>query len=181
MVKRHLTTTVAASALALATPLLLVACTSKAGGDGAIKVTSSDAACDLDSTSAETGDVDFTVTNNGSKVTEFYVYGPGDKVMGEIENVSPGLQRKLIVQLPEAGTYKTACKPGMVGDGIRSDLTVTGEAAQLSEDETLAQLRDSFADLPGGTPLTSVDGMIVQSATAGGGEVALSSSSPSST
>ena len=47
--------------------------------------------------------------------------------MGEVENISPGLQRKLIVQLSEPGTYQTACKPGMVGDGIRGDFKVTGE------------------------------------------------------
>ena len=38
------------------------------------------------------------------------------------------------IELP-AGEYQTACKPGMVGDGIRNPLTVTGEAAQLDEDE----------------------------------------------
>lgn len=36
---------------------------------------------------------------------------------------------------------------------------------------TLGQLRSSFGDLPGGMPLASVDGMIVQSAIAGGGEL----------
>ncbi len=70
------------------------------------------------------------ITNNGTKVTEFYVYGEGERVMGEVENISPGLQRKLIVQLAEPGTYQTACKPGMVGDGIRGDFKVTGDAVQ---------------------------------------------------
>ena len=133
MVKRHLTTTVAASALALATPLLLVACTSKAGGDGAIKVTSSDAACDLDSTSAETGDVDFTVTNNGSKVTEFYVYGNNNRVLGEVENIGPGVSGNLTVEIVDPGTYTVACKPGMVGVGIRKEIDVTGEKKEKTE------------------------------------------------
>ena len=53
-----------------------------------------------------------SITNNGTKVTEFYVYGEGERVMGEVENISPGLQRKLIVQLTEPGTYQTACEPG---------------------------------------------------------------------
>lgn len=44
---------------------------------------------------------------------------------------------------------------------------------------TLAQLSGSFRDLPGGVPLTSVDGVIVQSAIAGGGELVPSSSSSS--
>ena len=32
----------------------------------------------------------FTITNKGSKVTEFYVYAAGDRVMGEVENIAPG-------------------------------------------------------------------------------------------
>jgi len=79
----------------------------------------------------------FTVTNTGSKVTEFYVYADGDRVMGEVENIAPGVARDLRVELP-AGDYEAACKPGMVGDGIRTALSVTGEAATLNEDETLA-------------------------------------------
>lgn len=37
---------------------------------------------------------------------------------------------------------------------------------------TLSQLKPSFHDLPGGTPLESVDGVIVQAAIAGGGQAA---------
>jgi iron uptake system component EfeO len=130
-------TGVAASAALLAGLTAVSACTSKSdenkSASGEITVTASDDACKLSATSAKTGTSTFVVTNNGTKVTEFYVYGPGDKVMGEIENVSPGLQRKLIVQLPEAGTYKTACKPGMVGDGIRGDFTVTGDTVKIDD------------------------------------------------
>lgn len=64
--------------------------------------------------------------------------------------------------------------------GRLDDSQFHARSGDVAAARTLAQLRDSFADLPGGTPLTSVDGMIVQSATACGGEVALSSSSPSS-
>ena len=42
--------------------------------------------------------------------------------MGEVENIGPGLTRELIVELAEPGTYVTACKPGMNGDGIRGDV-----------------------------------------------------------
>ncbi len=59
------------------------------------------------------------MTNKGGKVTEFYVYAEGDRVMGEVENIAPGLSRDLHVELP-AGTYETACKPGMIGKGIRN-------------------------------------------------------------
>ena len=62
----------------------------------------------LSGTEGATGANTFVITNNGTKVTEFYVYGEGERVMGEVENISPGLQRKLIVQLAEPGTYQTA-------------------------------------------------------------------------
>ena len=103
-----------------------------------ITVAATDYACDVATGELAAGTHQFQVTNSGDQVTEFYVYAEGDRVMGEVENIAPGLTRELLVELP-AGDYETACKPGMVGDGIRSALTVTGEAAQLSEDETLAQ------------------------------------------
>jgi iron uptake system component EfeO len=111
------------------------------GGEEAadtITVAATDDACDVATGELAAGTHQFQVTNSGDQVTEFYVYAEGDRVMGEVENIAPGLTRELLVELP-AGDYETACKPGMVGDGIRSALTVTGEAAQLSEDETLAQ------------------------------------------
>ena len=64
--------------------------------------------------------------------------------MGEVENISPGLQRKLIVQLGEPGTYQTACKPGMVGDGIRGDFKVTGDAVKIDEAGKFKEAADSY-------------------------------------
>ncbi|KHO18307.1 peptidase M75 [Mycolicibacterium setense] len=93
-----------------------------------ITVAASDDFCQLSRTTASTGATTFVVTNNGTLVTEFYVYAAGDRVMGAVENIAPGLQRKLIVQLPEPGKYYTACRPAMVGDGIRANFTVTGTA-----------------------------------------------------
>jgi iron uptake system component EfeO len=127
------------------TALTLAACgggdSSSAGSDAAaddIAVAATDDACDVASSDLQAGVHQFTVTNTGSKVTEFYVYADGDRVMGEVENIAPGVARELRVELP-AGDYETACKPGMVGDGIRTALTVTGEAATLNDDKTLAQ------------------------------------------
>ena len=103
-----------------------------------IAVSSTDDACDVGATELPAGTHRFEVANAGSKVTEFYVYGEGDRVMAEVENVAPGLSRQLLTELP-AGEYEAVCKPGMVGDGIRQKLTVTGEAANISEEESLAQ------------------------------------------
>nr|WP_243654966.1 iron uptake system protein EfeO [Nocardia alba] len=119
--------------------LLLASCTSKSDSDaGDINVTTDDSTCSLSRDSAATGTVTFQVTNNGTKVTEFYVYGIGDRVIGEVENIGPGLTRKLIVPVSDPGAYQAACKPGMIGDGIRKDFTVTGTAQTRDETGKLA-------------------------------------------
>jgi iron uptake system component EfeO len=128
--------------LALAA-LTTAACASKEDGGGAkagdrIAVTSTDDACEVARTELTAGTHHFEVTNSGSKVTEFYVYGEGGKVIAEVENVAPGLRRELLAELP-AGEYEAACKPGMAGDGIRQKLTVTGSASALSKDDDLAK------------------------------------------
>ncbi|NKZ92318.1 peptidase M75 [Rhodococcus hoagii] len=138
-------TTSALALLAIA-PLALAACTSKSTADAeAITVTATDSTCDISGNSAETGNTTFSITNNGSKVTEFYIFGAGDRVMGEVENVGPGLTRQLIVNLAEAGTYHTACKPGMVGNGIRSEFVVTGDSvAATDQDGRLTEAADGY-------------------------------------
>ncbi|MGE0219251.1 iron uptake system protein EfeO [Mycolicibacterium sp.] len=109
-----------------------------------ITVEASDTSCVLSGTEGTTGANTFVVTNNGNKVTEFYVYSEGERVMGEVENISPGLQRKLIVQLTQPGTYTTACKPGMIGDGIRGEFTVTGDEVQIDTEGKFKEAADSY-------------------------------------
>jgi iron uptake system component EfeO len=109
-----------------------------------ITVEATDTECTLSGAEGTTGANTFVITNNGSKVTEFYVYDEGDRVMGEVENVSPGLQRKLIVQLSQPGTYQTACKPGMIGDGIRADYTVSGEEVQIDTEGKFKEASDNY-------------------------------------
>ncbi|GAA4450555.1 iron uptake system protein EfeO [Phytohabitans houttuyneae] len=127
----------------------LAACSDDAGsgGDaaagGPIPVNATDSACEVATTDVDAGTVTFKVTNKGVKVTEFYVYAQGDRVMGEVENIAPGLSRELHVELP-AGTYETACKPGMVGKGIRGALKVKGSAAPLTADAALAAATESY-------------------------------------
>ena len=117
---------------------------SASGASGPVAVKASDTACEVAKSQLDAGTHVFTIANKGSKVTEFYVYAEGDRVMGEVENITPGLSRELRVELP-AGTYQTACKPGMVGDGIRNTLTVAGSAAPLSQDAALAQAATSYS------------------------------------
>ena len=104
----------------------------------------SDTECELSGTEAATGSNTFVITNNGTKVTEFYVYGEGERVMGEVESISPGLERKLVVQLGEPGTYQTACKPGMIGDGLRGDFKVTGDTVQIDTEGKFKEAADSY-------------------------------------
>jgi iron uptake system component EfeO len=129
------------------------ACSGSGGSDSSdgsgkaqdtIAVSATDTACDVKADTLPAGTHTFRVTNNGSKTTEFYVYAEGDRIMGEVENIAPGVARDLLVELP-AGDYQAACKPGMVGDGIRQDFTVTGGSAQLSDDEELSTVVDGYA------------------------------------
>lgn len=100
-----------------------------AGTSGAVVVEATDTECKVSRTTAAAGTVEFQVSNKGSQVNEFYVYAKDGRVLGEVENITPGLSRSLKVELSQPGTYETACKPGMKGDGIRGDFTVTGSSA----------------------------------------------------
>jgi iron uptake system component EfeO len=91
----------------------------------ALTVQATDSECKLSATSAPSGTLTFAVTNGGQKVTEFYLYGEdGKRVIGEVENVGPGTTRELVLKV-EPGSYITACKPGMAGDGLRAPFSVS--------------------------------------------------------
>jgi iron uptake system component EfeO len=137
---------VVSAASAITAVVALAGCTSTApqsaapGEPGPITVKAADTACDVSASSAPAGKINFSINNSGTKTTEFYLYGTGDRIMGEVENIGPGLTRQLIVEVPDGGTYTTACKPGMVGDGIRAPFTVTGSAARsVDENAKLAE------------------------------------------
>lgn len=115
------------SLLIIAGALLSVtACTANENADSeVIAVRSTDDGCEIATQQAPSGNLVFEVTNDGTDVTEFYLLGDdGQRIIGEVEDIGPGVTRNLVVQV-DPGSYITACKPGMVGDGIRSDFTVT--------------------------------------------------------
>jgi iron uptake system component EfeO len=131
----------ALSGVLLALPLL-AACTDNVQTQGsgnestpsgrALTVQASDDACTVSAPAAPSGNLTFSVTNAGSKVTEFYLLGEdGLRIVGEVENIGPGLSRDLVVTAPP-GSYYTACKPGMVGDGIRGVFAVTDSGEDLT-------------------------------------------------
>jgi len=145
-------------AVVLAVPAL-AACTENApsggGGDDvagdsrALTVSSTDSACDLSATEAPAGTLSFDVTNAGTQVTEFYLLGEdGLRIVAEVENVGPQLTRQLVVNAP-AGKYVTACKPGMTGEGIRADFTVTESDEEVvvsaNDQELIDQAQSNYA------------------------------------
>lgn len=112
--------------------VLFSACTDKAdkvtglaNGPGVLNVVSTEKACTISTNEAPSGNLTFSVQNKGSQVTEFYVFAAdGLRIVGEVENIGPGITRKLVMRA-KPGSYKTACKPGMLGAGIRAPFTVT--------------------------------------------------------
>jgi iron uptake system component EfeO len=128
----------------LVTVPFFAACTENAEGEGGrsgdtrtVSVTSTDDGCEVSADEVPAGTLTFDVRNDGSQVTEFYLLGEdGLRIVAEVENVGPQLSRQLVVNAP-AGTYTTACKPGMTGDGIRADFTVTesADAPSVSADD----------------------------------------------
>jgi uncharacterized cupredoxin-like copper-binding protein len=100
-------------------------------------VKAGDTTCDVSPKAFTAGSVEFQVENTGKDVTEVYVYGKGgdgdfDKIVGEVENVAPGTEREFDVTVG-GGDYEVACKPGQKGDGIRTEIEVSGAAATSTE------------------------------------------------
>lgn len=125
--------------------LLGSACSSDSDSSGAaLKVTATDKSCELDGKAFGSGQLNVEVMNEGDKVTEVYVYGKEDRVMGEVENIGPGTSRDFTVKLG-AGSYEVACKPGQTGDGIRSAIEVTGKADEQSADRSVSFDAKDFA------------------------------------
>ncbi|WP_310962807.1 cupredoxin domain-containing protein [Nocardioides terrisoli] len=117
----------------LAAPALLGTLTACGSGDATEAIShdveAGDRTCTVDDTALAAGRHAFRIQNVGSDVTEVYVYGKNgekfSKIIGERENIGPGTTQTLELDLA-AGDYQLACKPGMVGDGIRTALSVTG-------------------------------------------------------
>ena len=132
------------TALLVAAPVI-AACgtesTKAAEGDRALTVESTDDACNVSAGEAPAGTLTFEVSNGGSDVTEFYLLGDdGLRILGEVENIGADSSNTLTVNAP-AGAYFTSCRPGMKGEGIRSEFTVT------ESDEAEEQLSASDQEL----------------------------------
>jgi len=139
--------TLAVIGAAAAVPLVLTGCTDNtkpaSASDGPIQVSSTANECKVSAATAPSGNLTFSVKNEGTEVTEFYLLAEdGLRIIGEVENIGPGISRNLVVTAP-AGKYNTACKPGMQGDGIRASFEVTESGNKPSVDADLQKLVDT--------------------------------------
>ena len=129
-------------ALAAGSLLLLSACGGGSSGssDGSattVKVTLDDKGCTLSSTSAPAGAVVFRLTNSGtSKVTEAELM-KGDRVLGEKEDVTPGLDGSFTVKV-KAGDYTFRC-PGGSGPKDQPFTVTSGTTVGSSGPDAAAQ------------------------------------------
>jgi iron uptake system component EfeO len=146
-VSTKLRNTLAVIGAAAAVPLVLAGCTDNtkttAAADGPIQVSSTANECKVSAATAPSGNLTFAVKNEGTEVTEFYLLAEdGLRILGEVENIGPGITRNLVVTAP-AGKYNTACKPGMQGDGIRASFEVTESGNKPSVDADFQKLLDT--------------------------------------
>lgn len=137
--------------LSLAALLALTGCVPNAAstaGATELTVDSSATACTVSAAEAPSGTLSFVVTNSGDQVTEFYLLGDdGLRIVGEAENIGPGISRTLVVQATP-GDYFTVCKPGMVGEGVgKAAFTVTDSGAPIAlSDDLTAQIEVANAN-----------------------------------
>jgi iron uptake system component EfeO len=113
---------------ALAVAALLAGCGSRPAADpgtAQVRMELTDAGCAPQPASVPAGPVTFTVVNNGTaKVTEGELQDRA-RIIGEKENVTPGLSSTFTLRL-DPGSYLTYC-PGAATDN--SPFTVTGTGA----------------------------------------------------
>jgi iron uptake system component EfeO len=98
---------------------------SSPGGPVVVHVTITNASCVPDRSSVPAGPVTFEVTNDGGDRVSEIELKLDDRILGEKENLVPGLSADFTVTL-EPGTYDVEC-PG--ADSPSSAFTVTGAAA----------------------------------------------------
>ncbi|WP_028244749.1 iron uptake system protein EfeO [Pseudoclavibacter soli] len=118
----------------------LSGCVANTGDSEAIKVSITDDTCQLSTDTAVSGNVEFTLVNNGSQVNEFEILAEDQlQIVAEKENLpTGGAETKYVAQL-QPGTYYTLCKPGLVGAGVgKAQFTVTGDEVEVDATEQAA-------------------------------------------
>lgn len=142
--------------LAAAGPLLLLAaCGSGSGsgteaadgggGAGAVAITITDDGCTAEPSTVAAGSTTFDITNSGaSAVTEAELVNSGGRIVGERENLTPGLSASFSLDLT-AGDYTVQC-PNAATES--SPFTVTGATASAAgtQDPVFAAATSGYQD-----------------------------------
>ena len=87
-----------------------------------VHVSISDAGCSPQQLQLSAGPTTFVVTNRGSANVLEYEINQSDRVLGEVENVIPGIDRTFTLNL-KPGTYQLSCPGGTTS--ASGTLTVT--------------------------------------------------------
>lgn len=127
--------TVAALALTGCAAQTTAAPSSNGSSQVAVTLTSADGreTCTLDQSEVPAGPVTFTIKNvDAPSISEVELLA-NQKIIGEKENLAPGLDPVSFTSTLDGGTYKIYC-PG--GDDEYRDFTVTGEAAAAPSGST---------------------------------------------
>ncbi|NAZ76732.1 hypothetical protein GTQ99_15070 [Kineococcus sp. T13] len=112
---------------------------------GTVHVSITDDGCTAEPTSVPAGAATFEVVNDGATaVTEAELVNAGGRIVGERENLTPGLSASFSLQL-EAGEYTLQC-PNAASE--TSPFTVTGAAAATAgtEDPLFAAATQGYQD-----------------------------------
>jgi iron uptake system component EfeO len=135
-----------AAAGACCLPLLAGCSDSRSSSPGAndVAVKASDTTCLVATSAFQSGNQTFAVSNAGSQVTEVVLYGAGDRVVGEVSNIGPSSGKRLTVAL-KPGRYQLTCKPGLVGKGIRTPITVKAVSGSGAAPTTSPELDAAVA------------------------------------
>ena len=116
---------------------------SSSGAPSTVKVTLSAGSdgdeCTADTTTAKAGPVTFSVTNESATgIIEFELL-QDQRIVGEKENLAPGLAPVSFTVTLDGGTYQLYC-PGATKE--LTDFTVTGKAAKAATGDTAEMLAD---------------------------------------
>jgi iron uptake system component EfeO len=120
---------VAAAGAALVVAVSGCGSSSKTGATGTsvrkVAFTLTKAGCDPAHLQLPAGATTFDVKNDGADAVSEMELQQGGRIVGEVENLTPGLSRSFSVTL-EPGTYQTMCPNGT--SAAKGDLVVTGVA-----------------------------------------------------
>ncbi len=134
-----------AAALLAVAGLVVTGCSKSKDGNAAasgatkVKIEITDDGCTTTPASIPAGPATFEVTNtNASKVTEAELLGKSGGIVGEKENLTPGLSGTFSLRL-DAGSYTVYCPNAKTE---KSAFTVTGKAGQPSQDPAVQAALD---------------------------------------